>query len=159
MGVSDEELSYVRWGALLHDIGKLGVPDHILHKPGDLSVEERAIIETHPLIAFKMLSPIAFLKHALDIPYCHHEHWDGTGYPRGLKGEEIPLIGRIFALVDVWDALLSERPYRSSWPKEQVIEHIRLLAGTQLDPKVVRVFLRHESLWAESDDTDGGADV
>ena len=104
-GFTDEQLRYIRWGALLHDIGKMGVPDHILLKPDKLTDEEWASMKKHPVFALEMLSPIAYLKSALDIPYCHHEKWDGTGYPRGLKGEVIPLAARVFAIVDVWDAL------------------------------------------------------
>lgn len=141
MGFSEEELIHVRRGALLHDIGKLGIPDAILHKPGQLTPEERTIIEYHPVYAFQWISQISFLRTAMDIPYCHHEKWDGSGYPRGLKGEEIPLSARIFAIVDVWDALLSDRPYRSAWPKEKVIEYIRSLSDTHFDPKVVKSFL------------------
>lgn len=141
MGVSEAELVHVRRGALLHDIGKMGIPDSILLKPGPLSDEEWAIMRRHPAYAHQMISPIAHLRQALDIPYCHHEKWDGTGYPRGLKGEEIPLAARIFALVDVWDALRSDRPYRAAWPVEAVREHIRSLAGSHLDPHVVDLFL------------------
>ncbi|HVP22110.1 MAG TPA: GAF domain-containing protein, partial [Anaerolineaceae bacterium] len=119
MSVSEPNLVHIWQGALLHDIGKLGIPDNILLKPGLLSKEEREIIEKHPTIAFELLSPIAYLRSALDIPYCHHEKWDGSGYPRGLKGEQIPQGARIFAVVDVWDALLSDRPYRKRWSEEK----------------------------------------
>jgi PAS domain S-box-containing protein/putative nucleotidyltransferase with HDIG domain len=131
------EIKYIRWGALLHDIGKMGVPDGILLKPGPLTEEEWVVMRMHPKYAFEMLAPIGYLTQAIDIPYCHHEKWDGTGYPRGLKGEQIPLSARIFALVDIWDALGSDRPYRKAWPHEKIIEHIRSLSGTHLDPKVV----------------------
>lgn len=141
MGMSEEELVHVRRGALLHDIGKMGIPDSILLKPGPLTEEEWKIMRLHPVYAYELLQPIAYLRSALDVPYCHHEKWDGTGYPRGLKGEQIPLSGRIFALVDVWDALRSDRPYRPAWPKEKTFEHIRQLAGTHFDPKVIEVFL------------------
>ncbi|MDE3091491.1 MAG: HD-GYP domain-containing protein, partial [Chloroflexota bacterium] len=141
MGVSDNELVHLRRGALLHDIGKMGIPDSILHKPGALSDEEWAIMRRHPQLAYDMLSPITYLKSALDVPYCHHEKWDGTGYPRGLKGEQIPLAARIFAVVDVWDALHSDRPYRQAWAEDKVLEHIRSLAGTHFDPQVVKVCL------------------
>jgi PAS domain S-box-containing protein len=141
MGMSNEELVHVRRGALLHDIGKLGVPDHILLKPGALSDEEFAIMKQHPVIAFSILSPIAFLRLALDIPYCHHEKWDGTGYPRGLKGDQIPLAARIFAVVDVWDALRSNRPYRQGWPDEQIREFLRAESGSHFDPAVIELFL------------------
>lgn len=133
----DRQIKYIRWGALLHDIGKLGVPDGILLKQGPLTEEEWVIMRKHPTYAYDMLSPIGYLSQAIDIPYCHHEKWDGTGYPRGLSGEQIPLAARIFAVVDIWDALRSDRPYRSAWPDEKVIEHIRSLSGTHLDPKVV----------------------
>lgn len=132
---------YVRWGSLLHDTGKMGVPDHILLKPGSLTDEEWVIMKKHPQFAYEMLSPIQYLKSATDIPYCHHEKWDGTGYPRGLKGEQIPLTARIFAVVDIWDAIRSDRPYRPAWPKEKALEHIKSLSGSHLDPKVVEAFL------------------
>lgn len=142
MGLSEEEMIHVRRGALLHDIGKLGVPDNILLKPGKLTDEEMDIIKKHTTIAYEILSPISFLKQALDIPYCHHEKWDGTGYPRGLKGEQIPLAARIFAIVDVWDALRSDRPYRPAWPKEKTLDHIVQLSGSHFDPKVVDAFMK-----------------
>ncbi len=144
LGVKEEELVHIRRGALLHDLGKIGIPDNILLKPGKLTEEEWEIMKMHPVIAYDMLNPIEYLRPALDIPYCHHEKWDGTGYPRGLKREEIPLAARIFAVVDVWDALRSDRPYRPAWPKEKVIEHIRSLQGTHFDPKAVEVFLKIE---------------
>jgi PAS domain S-box-containing protein len=140
-GLSDEELVQVRRGALLHDIGKMGIPDRILLKPGPLSDDEWVLMKMHPAFAYEMLSPIRYLRPALDIPYCHHEKWDGTGYPRGLKGEQIPRAARIFAMVDVWDALRSDRPYRPAWPEERVREHLRSLSGTHFDPQVVGVFL------------------
>ncbi|HVF24253.1 MAG TPA: PAS domain S-box protein, partial [Anaerolineales bacterium] len=138
---TDEQLRYVRWGALLHDIGKMGVPDHILLKPDKLTDEEWERMKQHPVFALEMLSPISYLKSALDIPYCHHEKWDGTGYPRGLKGDVIPLAARLFAIVDVWDALRSDRPYRHGWSVEETLEHIKSLSGTHFDPKVVEHFL------------------
>lgn len=141
IGIGDSELLHIRRGALLHDIGKMGVPDSILHKPGPLTKEEWALMRQHPQFAFDMLAPIIYLRPALEIPYCHHEKWDGTGYPRGLKGEQIPLAARLFAVVDVWDALRSNRPYRESWPEEKVLEHIRSFAGTHFDPKAVELFL------------------
>nr|WP_290667966.1 HD domain-containing phosphohydrolase [Ardenticatena sp.] len=144
MGIRGEALVHIRRGALLHDIGKMGIPDRILLKPGPLTNEEWEIMRQHPVLAYKLLSPIPFLRPALDIPYCHHEKWDGTGYPRGLKGEEIPLAARIFAVVDVWDALLSDRPYRKGWPPEKVYAFIQEQSGTHFDPKVVDVFLE---LW------------
>jgi PAS domain S-box-containing protein/putative nucleotidyltransferase with HDIG domain len=139
--LSEAELVQVRWGALLHDIGKMGVPDEILLKPGPLTDDEWVIMKKHPVLAYEMLSPIHYLRSALDIPYHHHEKWDGTGYPLGLKGEQIPLTARIFAVVDVWDALRSDRPYRKGWSDEKAREHIRSLAGTHFDPKAVEVFL------------------
>jgi PAS domain S-box-containing protein/putative nucleotidyltransferase with HDIG domain len=142
-GLSETDLVQVRWGALLHDMGKMGVPDEILLKPGPLTDEEWVVMKKHPILAFEMLAPIRYLRMALDIPYCHHEKWDGTGYPRGLKGEQIPLVARIFAVVDVWDALRSDRPYRPAWREDKVREHIRASAGTHIDPKVVEAFLQH----------------
>lgn len=141
MGIEGEALVHIRRGALLHDIGKMGVPDSILLKPGHLTTEEREVMERHPGYAHEMLAPIPFLRAALDIPYCHHEKWDGTGYPRGLQGEEIPLPARLFAVVDVWDALRSDRPYRKAWSVERVRAHLRELAGSHFDPEVVEVFL------------------
>jgi PAS domain S-box-containing protein len=142
MGFNDEELIHIRRGALLHDIGKLGIPDNILLKTGELTNEERKIIQLHPLYAYDWISPIDYLRPALDIPYCHHEKWDGSGYPRGLKGEEIPLSARIFAVVDVWDALSSDRPYRSAWPVEKIVEFIHAQAGIHFDPIVVEEFFK-----------------
>jgi PAS domain S-box-containing protein/putative nucleotidyltransferase with HDIG domain len=141
-GFTEEQLIHVRWGALLHDIGKMGVPDSILLKPDTLTDEEWEIMRRHPIFAFEMLSPIPYLKSSLDIPYCHHEKWDGTGYPRGLKGEVIPVAARLFAVVDVWDALRSDRPYRKSWSAEKTIEYIRSQAGSHFDPKAVEQFLQ-----------------
>jgi PAS domain S-box-containing protein/putative nucleotidyltransferase with HDIG domain len=141
MGMNEEELVHVRRGALLHDIGKMGIPDHILNKPGKLTSEEWEIMKNHPVLAFKLLSPIAYLRPALDIAYCHHEKWDGSGYPRGLKGEEIPLAARVFALIDVWDALSSDRPYRPAWPKEKVRAYLRENSGAHFDPEVVEMFM------------------
>lgn len=142
MGISGDELIQIRRGAILHDIGKMAIPDHILRKTGPLTEEEAAIMRLHPLFARQMLEAIAFLRPALAIPTYHHERWDGTGYPFGLKGEEIPLPARIFAVVDVWDALRHDRAYRSAWPEEQVRAYIREAAGTHFDPHVVEVFLR-----------------
>ena len=141
MDISDAELVHVRRGALLHDVGKMGLPDSILLKPGPLTDAEWDVMRQHPVYAYEMLSSIGFLRRALDIPYCHHERWDGSGYPQGLKGEQIPLAARVFAVVDVWDALLSDRPYRDAWPEERVLEHIREQAGKHFDPRVVEVFL------------------
>lgn len=141
-GISDVELKHIRRGALLHDIGKMGIPDNILHKSGALSDDEWTMMRQHPQLAYEMLSPIAYLLPALDIPYCHHEKWDGTGYPRGLMGEEIPLEARIFIVVDVFDALTSDRPYRPAWTKNKAIEYIRQQTGSHFDPRVVDVFLK-----------------
>jgi HD-GYP domain-containing protein (c-di-GMP phosphodiesterase class II) len=140
-GMDEKELVHVRRGALLHDIGKMGVPDSILLKKGELTPEETKIMQQHPLNAFDILMPIVYLRPALDIPYCHHERWDGTGYPRGLKGEKIPLAARVFALADTWDALISARRYREAWPREKVVEYIRSRAGTRFDPNLVDLFL------------------
>jgi PAS domain S-box-containing protein len=139
--ISNEAIRQIRWGALLHDIGKLGVPDGILLKPDQLTEDEWVLMKKHPVFAYEMLAPIQYLKAALDIPYCHHEKWDGSGYPRGLKGEQIPLTARIFAVVDVWDALISDRPYRKAWTKEKAHEHILNSSGTHFDPQVVKYFL------------------
>ena len=144
-GISEEELVQVRWGALLHDIGKMGIPDGILLKPGPLTTDEWALMKRHPAIAYEMLAPVRYLRLALDIPYRHHEKWDGTGYPLGLRGEQIPLTARIFAVVDVWDAMRSDRPYRAAWPEEKAREQIRSLAGTHFDPKVAEMFLKLDS--------------
>ncbi len=141
MGLPESQIDHIRRGALLHDIGKMGVPDDILLKPGPLSVDEWAIMRQHPVYAFRWLSAIPFLQPALDIPYAHHERWDGSGYPRGLRGEQIPLAARIFAVVDVWDALRSDRPYRLAWTEEQTIAYLRSLSGTHFDPQVVTAFL------------------
>ena len=141
-GLSEEELVQVRWGALLHDIGKLGVPDGILLKPGPLTDEEWVIMKMHPTFAYEMLSPIRYLRAALEIPYYHHEKWDGSGYPNGLKGDKIPLVARIFAVVDVWDALRSDRPYRAAWPEDKVFQFICASSGTHFDPKVVETFMK-----------------
>jgi putative nucleotidyltransferase with HDIG domain len=144
MGMRDEEMVHARRGALLHDIGKMGIPDSILLKPGPLSDDEWAIMKKHPVYAYELLSPIPYLRLALDIPYCHHEKWDGTGYPRGLKGQEIPLAARIFAVVDVWDALTSDRPYRKAWPEDKARQHIRDQAGKHFEPRIVEAFLALE---------------
>ncbi len=142
LGISREEQIHIRRGALLHDIGKLGISDAILFNPAPLSAEELMILHQHPLFAWRMLSNIDYLRSALDIPYCHHEKWDGTGYPRGLKGEEIPLAARLFTVGEVWDILLHDRPYRAAWDKEKVIEYLREQAGIQFDPKLVDIFLK-----------------
>jgi PAS domain S-box-containing protein len=141
MGIDNEELIHIRRGALLHDIGKMGIPDAILLKPGPLTDEEWEVMKRHPVYAHDLLYPITHLRTALDIPYHHHEKWNGAGYPQGLKGEQIPLAARIFAVVDVWDALTSDRPYRKAWTSKKALEYIREQSGTQFDPKVVEVFL------------------
>ncbi len=142
LGMDHESLLHVRRGALLHDIGKLGVPDSILNKNGSLTTEEWEIMKKHTVYAYEMISPIEYLHPALDIPYCHHEKWDGSGYPRGLKGEEIPLVARLFSVVDVWDALTSDRPYRAAWDKQKTLEHIKNESGKHFDPKAVELFCK-----------------
>jgi len=142
IGVPEHDLLHIKRGALLHDIGKLGVPDAVLFKNGKLDETDWAIMKQHPSIAYHLMARIPFLEKAVDIPYCHHERWDGTGYPRGLKGTEIPFSARIFAVVDIWDALCSDRPYRKAWSKDEVVEHISALSGSHLDPGLVEVFLK-----------------
>jgi putative nucleotidyltransferase with HDIG domain len=146
LGFAEEALVQIRRGALLHDIGKMGIPDTILLKPGKLTDEEWVMMRKHPQYAYELLYPIAYLRPALEIPYCHHEKWDGTGYPQGLTGEQIPLAARLFAVVDVWDALTNDRPYRQAWPAEKVREHIQSLAGTHFDPQVVSTALESRLL-------------
>jgi HD-GYP domain-containing protein (c-di-GMP phosphodiesterase class II) len=141
MGIQAEELVNIRRGALLHDIGKMGVPDKILLKPDKLDEEEWQHMRMHAVYAYNLLSNITYLRDALDIPYCHHEKWNGTGYPRGLKGEEIPLAARIFAVADVYDALTSDRPYRKGWSPERALDYIREQSGSYFDPRVVDAFL------------------
>ena len=141
IGLNEDEVRSVRWGAMLHDIGKIGVPDSILQKPGPLTPEERLQMEKHPVLAYELLSSISYLKDVIDIPYCHHERWDGKGYPRGLKGEEIPLPARLFSVVDVWDALSFDRCYRKAWPPEKVEQYLEENAGTQFDKRAVDVLL------------------
>jgi putative two-component system response regulator len=142
MGITGDELVSIRRGALLHDIGKIGIPDSILLKPGRLDEEEWKQMRLHPVHALEMLEPIPFLRTALDIPFCHHEKWDGTGYPRGLKGEHIPIAARIFAVVDVWDALCSSRPYKEAWPERRALDHLREQSGKHFDPQALNSFLR-----------------
>lgn len=141
LGIEQDELVHIRRGALLHDIGKMGIPDNILLKPGPLTDGEWTIMREHPRYAYELLAPIRFLRPALDIPYCHHERWDGSGYPRGLRGEQIPLAARIFSVVDVWDALTSDRPYRAGWSSERTAAYLRERAGTHFDPAMVEAFL------------------
>jgi PAS domain S-box-containing protein len=141
MGIGDRKLAHIRWGVLLHDIGKMGVPDAILQKNGPLTEEEWEIMREHPLHAYKWLAPISYLRPALDIPYYHHEKWNGTGYPQGLKEERIPLSARIFAVVDVWDALLSDRPYRKAWTQKKALAYLREQSGQHFDPQVVEAFI------------------
>jgi putative nucleotidyltransferase with HDIG domain len=146
MGVEGEALEHIRRGALLHDIGKMGIPDSILMGKEQLTSDERELMRQHPIYARDMLWPIKFLRPAIDIPYCHHEKWDGTGYPRGLKGMEIPFAARIFMIVDVWDALVSDRSYRKAMPPEEVRQIIRADAGKHFDPNVVKTFLDLDDL-------------
>jgi PAS domain S-box-containing protein len=147
MGISRDAMIHVRRGAILHDIGKMAIPESILLKTGALSMEEAEIIHQHPGYAYKLLYPIPFLRQAMEIPLCHHEKWDGSGYPRGLKGEEIPLAARIFSVVDVWEALTSDRPYRVAWPEETALRYISSESGKQFDPAIVVEFLK---LYTES---------
>jgi HD-GYP domain-containing protein (c-di-GMP phosphodiesterase class II) len=142
MGISGEELTSIRRGALLHDIGKLGIPDRILLKPGPLDEEEWKEMRMHPVYARQMLEPIKFLRSALDIPFYHHEKWDGSGYPYGLKEKQIPLMARIFAIADVWDALQSKRPYHDPWPIQKARDYILEQAGKHFDPEIADIFLK-----------------
>jgi response regulator RpfG family c-di-GMP phosphodiesterase len=142
MGFSEDRLIFIRRGALLHDIGKMGIPDSILHKPEELTEEELQIMQKHPQFAYDMLEPIAYLRNALNIPYCHHEKWDGTGYPRGLAGTHIPLEARLFAIVDVWDAITTDRPYRKGWSRDRALKYIREQSGKYFDPQIVEIFLQ-----------------
>jgi putative two-component system response regulator len=142
IGMSEEEIVHMRHGALLHDMGKIGIPDSILHKTDTLTEQEWAIMRQHPRLAFEMLNSIEYLREALDIPYFHHEKWDGTGYPQGLKGEQIPIAARLFTVADVWDALTSDRPYRPAWSKGEALEYIRAQSGKHFDPQVVELFFK-----------------
>jgi len=142
MGLREEELLNIKRGALLHDIGKIGVPDNILLKPGPLTSDEWAIMRQHPEFAYRMLKDIDYLQSAIEIPYGHHERWDGSGYPRGLAGTDIPLAARIFSVVDVWDALLSDRPYRPAWDQKTVLNYLQEQSGKQFDPAVVEIIIR-----------------
>ena len=141
MGINDDQMLHIRRGALLHDIGKMGIPDRILLKEEKLTEAEWKIMRQHPNYAHDMLQPIKYLRKSLDIPYCHHEKWDGTGYPRGLKGEQIPLVARIFAIIDVWDAVTIDRPYRKAWTKQKALKYIREQSGKHFDPVIVAAFL------------------
>ena len=147
MDLPEEDLTHIRRGALLHDIGKMAIPDGILLKPGPLTDGEWEEMRKHPRYAYELLSSISFLRPALDIPYCHHERWDGSGYPRGLRGEAIPLPARIFTVVDVWDALRSDRPYRKAWPEPQIRDYLLQRSGTHFDPLIVKVF--SQMMWGE----------
>jgi PAS domain S-box-containing protein len=138
---NEVELANIQRGALLHDIGKMGIPDIILLKPGPLTEDEWGIMRQHPLLAYQMLSKIPYLTPSLDIPHYHHEKWDGTGYPHGLKGEEIPIAARIFAVVDVWDALTSDRPYRVAWSNKKALDYIKTQSGFHFDPRIVEIFV------------------
>jgi putative nucleotidyltransferase with HDIG domain len=140
IGLSEKEITNIRRGAFLHDVGKMAIPDNILNKPGALTDEEWSIMRQHSLYGYVMLRPIEYLKDALDVPYCHHEKWDGTGYPRGLGGDDIPLLARIFSLVDVWDAITSDRPYRTAWSQEDALAYIKAGSGKEFDPKIVEKF-------------------
>jgi response regulator RpfG family c-di-GMP phosphodiesterase len=140
IGIRGEAMQHIRRGALLHDIGKMGIPDSILLKPGPLTPAEWEIMRQHPAHAYEMLKTIDYLTPALEIPYCHHERWDGKGYPQGLSAESVPLSARIFAIVDVWDALTSNRPYRRAWPELQALEYISRESGRHFDPEVVKAF-------------------
>lgn len=143
LGIPECELDNVRRGALLHDIGKMAVPDSILRKPGPLDDAEWMVMRKHPEFAYELLRGIGYLSSALEIPYCHHERWDGAGYPRGLAGEGIPLAARIFSVIDVFDALTSDRPYRPAWTADAALGYISSEAGMQFDPQVVDAFLEH----------------
>ena len=142
LGIGGKALVDLGRGALLHDIGKVGIPDAILHKPGPLTAAEWTIMRRHPQYACDLLTALPALRHDVAIPYCHHERWDGTGYPQGLADYDIPWGARIVAVVDVWDALCSDRPYRAAWPVAQVRAYIAALAGSHLDPSVVSIFLQ-----------------
>jgi HD-GYP domain-containing protein (c-di-GMP phosphodiesterase class II) len=141
MGLSDEQLSQLYRGSLLHDIGKIAVPDSILLKKGKLTAQEMEQVRLHPQHALMFMEQIEFLRPALDVPYAHHEKWDGSGYPRGLKGKEIPLLARIFAIVDVWDALTSDRPYRAAMPMTEALDEIQDGSGNHFDPQIVDAFM------------------
>jgi response regulator RpfG family c-di-GMP phosphodiesterase len=141
IGVAADMLEHITRGALLHDVGKLAVPDEILMKNGPLNETEWKVMRQHPVHARELLEPIQYLKPAIDIPYCHHERWDGSGYPQGLRGEDIPLQARIFSVVDVWDALVSDRPYRNAWAEDKAMAYIQSKSGIEFDPVVVEAFI------------------
>ena len=141
LGVVGEALLNIRRGALLHDIGKLNIPDSVLHKEGQLSKADITVLRTHPKIAYDMLKYVGFPQPALEIPYCHHEKWDGTGYPRGLKDDEIPYSAQLFAVVDVYDALTTNRSYRAAMPREDVLLYLKYQKGRHFEPNIVDVFL------------------
>jgi PAS domain S-box-containing protein len=141
LNIEEDEIVHIRRGAILHDIGKMAIPDEILRKNGPLTVEERTIVEGHPETARRLLEGIPFLRKAVDIPYCHHEKWNGSGYPRGLKGSQIPYAARIFAIADVWDALLTDRPYSGPWPREKAIAYLIEHSGQHFDPRILNIFL------------------
>lgn len=151
-GIPESKIVQVRRGALLHDIGRVGIPDTILLTPGKLTDDELVVMHKHPQYAYDLLYPIEYLRPCLAIPYSHHERWDGTGYPQGLKGEKIPLEARIFAVADAYDALVSDHPYRAALSKERALEHIRAGAGNQFDPAVVDAFVLLFVLLMEDDD-------
>jgi len=141
LGISGEEIVQLQRGALLHDIGKLAIPDDILLKPAALNENEKRVIQKHPVYAKQMLAGIPFLQPSISVAYSHHEHWDGGGYPEGLKGEQIPMLARIFTVVDTWDALSAERVYRPAWPAEEIVSYLKQNAGIIYDPHIVEVFL------------------
>jgi HD-GYP domain-containing protein (c-di-GMP phosphodiesterase class II) len=143
LGVGDASLVHIRRGAILHDIGKVAIPDRILFKPGPLADDEWHIMRRHPGIAVDLLSPVTYLAPALDIPHWHHEKWDGTGYPDHLRGEGIPFPARLFALVDVYDALTSDRPYRKAWSKQETLQYIESQSGKHFDPAIVPEFVQY----------------
>ena len=143
VGIDGDELKHIWRGALLHDVGKLGIPDSVLLKNDKLTEDEWKVMRQHPVLAFEWLSSIDYLRSALDIPYCHHEKWDGTGYPRGLKGEEIPMAARLFAIIDVWDALTSDRPYRKAMEPSEALQYIMSQSGRHFDPQIVELFFKH----------------
>ena len=141
MGISGEALEDIRSGSILHDIGKISIPDKILHKPDKLTIEEREIVQQHPETAYKLLLPITYLNKAIEIPFSHHEKWDGTGYPQKLKGKRIPVSARIFAIADVWDALSNDRPYHEAWSREKIIRYFIDESGKHFDPEIMNIFL------------------